>query len=143
MVDSDTLVGRGHYPDGKSHCFQAQTPASRWLQQGTHLVTGYQWFSQFWWPRSEVVNVGEPLSEFWALTKEEDSNVRADTKICHSHKVTNIFTWLQCYVSMLAPLYPEHMPELMAYIIIHTTQVWLVGYDSAFQRQAALNDNTR
>lgn len=39
----------------------------------------------------------------------------------------DIFTWLQCfgtYVSILAPLHPERIPELMAYqaTIICTNQ---------------------
>ena len=30
------------------------------------------------------VDMGELLPEFWAVSREEDSSMRADTKICHS-----------------------------------------------------------
>jgi hypothetical protein len=71
--------------------------------------------------------MGELLPEFWAVSKEEESNMRADTKLRRSRKVTDIFTWLQCYgtyVSVLAPLYPDRIPELMAYMttIIRASQ---------------------
>ena len=99
--------------------------------------------------RGAFVDMGELLPEFWAVSREEDSNMKTDAR---SRKVTDIFTWLQCYgtyVSVLAPLYPEHVPELMAYMttIIRASQdyaglAW-VRYDSAFRRQAALTGNTR
>ena len=64
----------------------------------------------------------------------------------------DIFTWLQCYrmfVSVLAPQYPERIPELMAYqaTIVRASQdyaglAW-VRYDSTFRRQAALIGLTR
>ena len=74
--------------------------------------------------RGAFVGMGELLPEFWAVSRVEDSSMRADTKIRRSCKVTDIFTWLQTYVSVLAPLYPERVPELMAYMttIIRASQ---------------------
>ena len=67
-----------------------------------------------------------------------------------TRKVTDIFTWVQCfntYVSVLAPAHPETIPELMAYMstIVRTSQdfsglAW-VRYDAGFRRQAALTGN--
>ena len=98
------------------------------------------------------VDMGELLPEFWAMTKEEDTGIKSDTKVHRNRKVTDIFMWLQCfgiYVSVLAPLHPERVPKLMAYMttIIRASQdytglAW-VRYDMAFRRQAALTRNMR
>ena len=34
------------------------------------------------------VNMGKVLPEFWAVTSEEGANMRAETKLCRSRKVT-------------------------------------------------------
>ena len=77
--------------------------------------------------RGAFVDMGELLPEFWALSKEDDGNMRGEAKVRRSRKVTDIFTWLQCfgtYVSVLAPAYPDRIPELMAYMtmIIRASQ---------------------
>ena len=54
--------------------------------------------------RGAFVDMGELLPEFWALSREEDSGMKGEAKVCRSRKVTDIFTWLQCfrtYVSVL------------------------------------------
>ena len=66
--------------------------------------------------------------------------------------VTDIFSWLQCfgtYVSVLGPVYPSAIPEMMAYmnLIVRCSQdyeglAW-VRYDMAFRRQAAASGNKR
>ena len=66
------------------------------------------------------MDMGELLSDFWAMTKEEDTGMKSDTKVRQNHKVTDIFSQLQCfgtYVSVLAPLHPERVPGLMAYMM--------------------------
>ena len=94
-------------------------------------------------------DMGELFPEFRVVSREEDSSMRADTKIRRSHRVMDIFTWLQCYgtyVSVLAPLYPDRVPELMAYMttIIHASQDYTgLAWVSAFRRQAALTGNTQ
>ena len=101
--------------------------------------------------RGAFVDMGELLPEFWAMTKE-DTGMKSDTKVRWNRKITDIFTWLQCfgtYVSVLTPLHPERVPKLMAYMttIIRASQdytglAW-VRYDIAFRRQAALTGNMR
>ena len=68
-----------------------------------------------------------------------------------THKVQDIFAWLQCFVlytSIRAPENPELIPELMAYqsTIVRASQdyaglAWM-QYDSAFHRQVALTGLT-
>jgi len=95
--------------------------------------------------------MGELLPEFWSLPKDEDS-AKSAAPARRSRKVTDIFSWLQCYAtyaSVLGPQYPEAIPELLAYMasIIRVSQdysglAW-VRYDAAFRRQAALTGNRR
>ena len=101
--------------------------------------------------RWEFVDMGELLPEFWSLPKDEDS-AKSAAPARRSRKVTDIFSWLQCYAtyaSVLGPQFPEAIPELLAYMasIIRVSQdysglAW-VRYDAAFRRQAALTGNRR
>ena len=101
--------------------------------------------------RGEFVEMGELLPEFWSL-KAEDGEPNRDSKPRRTRKVTDIFTWLQCfgaYVSVRATQAPHLIPEFMAYMamIVRVSQdysglAW-VRYDAAFRRQAALTNNTR
>ena len=96
----------------------------------------------------EYVDMGEMLPEFWMGKEEEAASKKGQSR--RSRKVTDIFTWLQCYatyVSVLGPHAPEAIPELMAYMatIIRVSQdyqglAW-VRYDAGFRRQAALTGN--
>ena len=95
--------------------------------------------------------MGEMLPEFWSPRGDEGDSGR-EVKGRRSCKVTDIFTWLQCfgaYVSVRAPTAPHLIPELMAYMatIVRVSQdfsglAW-VCYDAAFRRQAALTRNER
>ena len=95
--------------------------------------------------------MGELLPEFWSSHREEDIEGKHEVKVRRSRKVTDIFTWLQCfgsYVSVRAQHTPSLIPELMAYMaaIVRVSQdyaglAW-VRYDAAYQRQAALTGNT-
>ena len=97
----------------------------------------------------EYVDMGEMLPEFWT-GREEEAGAKKGASSRRSRKVTDIFTWLQCYasyVSVLGPHAPETIPELMAYMatIIRVSQdyqglAW-VRYDAGFRRQAALTGN--
>ena len=99
--------------------------------------------------KREFVEMGELLPEFWSPRTDESDSGR-DAKQRRSRKVTNIFTWLQCYaayVSVRAPPAPHLIPELMAYMatIVRVSKdfaglAW-VRYDAAFHRQAALTRN--
>lgn len=100
--------------------------------------------------KGEFVEMGELLPEFWSPRGEESDANRDKSR--RSRKVTDIFTWLQCfaaYVSVRAPPAPHLVPELMAYMatIVRVSQdfsglAW-VRYDAAFRRQAALTKNDR
>ena len=102
--------------------------------------------------RGEFVEMGELLPEFWSAPRDKDSDSKRDNKVRHSRKVTDIFTWLQCFCSFVgvrAQPNPELVPELMAYMatIVRVSQdypglAW-VRYDAAFRRQAALTGDTR
>ena len=102
--------------------------------------------------RGDFVNMGELLPEFWTPPREDDPQAKAEAKSRRARAVQDIYTWLQCfgtYVSVLAPLHPDRVPELMAYqsTIVRASQdyaglAW-VRYDSAFRRQAALTGLTR
>ena len=97
-------------------------------------------------PGGDFVDMAELLPEFWALPRDEDGG-KSEARSRRARSVQDIFTWLQCfglYVSVLAPLYPERIAELMAYqsTIVRASQdyaglAWM-RYDSAFRRQAAL-----
>ena len=102
--------------------------------------------------RGEFVEMGELLPEFWSHTKGEEGEPSRETKSRKTRKVTDIFTWIQCfgtYVSVRTPPAPHLIPEFMAYMatIVRVSQdyaglAW-VRYDAAFRRQAALTGNTR
>ena len=99
--------------------------------------------------RLDFVEMGELLPEFWV---ESNREVDPDRRPRRSRKVTDIFTWLQCFGSFTAVLAthnPGMIPELMAYMgtIVRVSQdfaglAW-VRYDEAFRRQAALTGNTK
>ena len=98
--------------------------------------------------RGDFVEMGELLPEFLAAKDDEGET----SKERRSRKVTDIFTWLQCfstYVSVRAPQSPYLIPELMAYMstIVRVSQdysglAW-VRYDAAFRKQAALTQHVR
>ena len=100
--------------------------------------------------KGEFVEMGELLPEFWSPREDGDSG--RETKARRSRKVTDTFTWLQCfgvYVSVRTLSAPSLIPELMAYMstIVRVSQdfsglAW-VRYDAAFRRQAALTRNDR
>ena len=102
--------------------------------------------------RGEFVDMGELLPEFWVPPREEEAQAKSEAKSRRARSVQDIYTWIQCfgtYVSVLAPLHPGRVPELMAYqaTIVRASQdyaglAW-VHYDSAFRRQAALTGLTR
>ena len=61
---------------------------------------------------------GELLPEFWSGPKDGEGETR-ERRARQGRKVTEIFTWLQCYSSFvvaLAPTEPQVIPELMAYM---------------------------
>ena len=101
--------------------------------------------------RWEYVDMGELLPEFWVSSKtEDDAGAKRGAQTRRTRKVTDIFTWLQCYgtyVSVLGRHTPEAIPELLAYMgtIVRVSQdfqglAW-VRYDAGFRRQAALTNN--
>ena len=98
--------------------------------------------------RLEYVEMAELQPEAWLL---ED---QGDTKCCHSipkrrrAPVTDVLTWVQCFASLasvLSRIYPNQVPELMAYMsTIVRCQKEFEGlgwmqYDTAFRRQAAIS----
>ncbi len=95
--------------------------------------------------------MGELLPEFWAGAREE-GDVQREVRPRQGRKVTDTFTWLQCYstyVAVQVPKAPLLAPELMAYqaTIVRASQdyaglAW-VRYDAACRWQAALTGNTR
>ena len=63
--------------------------------------------------------IGELLSEFWSIPREDDGGTKPDGGRHRSHLVTDIFTWLQCfsmYTSIRASHTPAMLPELMVYM---------------------------
>ena len=94
--------------------------------------------------RGEFIDMGELLPKFWAPPWENDPQTKSEAKTRQARLVQDIFRWIQCfgtYVSVMAPLHPERVPELMAYqaMIVRASQdyaglAW-VHYDSAFRRQ--------
>ena len=67
--------------------------------------------------RGEFTDMGELLPEFWSSHREEDADVKRESKGRSGRKVTDIYTWLQCYssyVSVRATAAPGMIPELMA-----------------------------
>ena len=75
-----------------------------------------------------------------------------DTKRRCGKRVTDIFTWLQCfgvYVSIRGAQSPESIPELMAYMSLiirvnreYTGMAWW-NYDVLFQKHAALKQDNK
>ena len=66
--------------------------------------------------RWEFIEMGELLPEFRVGPKEVEVKERRGRQ---ARKVTDIFSWLQCYatyVAVLAPYEPSAIPELMAYM---------------------------
>ncbi len=47
--------------------------------------------------RGEFVEMGELLPEFWSGATDEDAGPSREPRGRRSRKVTDIFTWLQCY----------------------------------------------
>ena len=100
--------------------------------------------------RWEFVDMGELLPEFWCSYRDDKGTVKRPSSSRRTRKVTEIFTWVQCfntYVSVLAPAHPETIPEPMADMstIVRTSQdfsglAW-VRYNAGFRRQAALTGN--
>ena len=69
--------------------------------------------------KGEFVEMGELLPEFWSSHREENVEGKQEIKIRRRRKVTDIFTWLQCfgsYVSVHTQHTPSLIPELMAYM---------------------------
>ena len=102
--------------------------------------------------RWEFVEMGKLLSEFWVGPREVEVELPKERRTRQARKMTDIFTWVQCfgtYVAVLAPCEPRTVPELMAYMgtIVRVSQDYeglgWVRYDSAFRRQAALSGNRR
>ena len=98
--------------------------------------------------RWELVDMADLLPEVRLSTAESEGKSIQRKPRC----VTDIFSWLQCfgtYVSVLGPVYPSAILEMMAYmnLIVLCSQdyeglAW-VRYDMAFQRQAATSGNKR
>ena len=68
--------------------------------------------------KGEFVEMEELLPEYWSSHREEDIEGKHEVKVRRSRKVTDIFTWLQCfgsYVSVRAQCTPSLILELMAY----------------------------
>ena len=95
--------------------------------------------------------MGELLPEFWPGPRDDEGEGKRDQRR-RTRKVTDIFTWVQCfssYVAVRAGGSPHLVAELMAYLalIVRVSQdyaglAWS-RYDAAFRRQAALTGNTK
>ncbi len=93
--------------------------------------------------------MAELLPEFWAPTRDEaPEKCRFPPR--RTRQATDIFTWVQCYVTYVGVLvakHPEAIPELMAYFIsiVRVSQYFVGGAwvrnDAAFHRQAAITEN--
>ena len=102
--------------------------------------------------RWDFVEMAELLPEYWGVVPgtKLGAETTSTTKLARKKKVTNIMTWVQCFVvytSVMAAKHPEATPELMAYLIciLRVSQdfggmAW-VNYDAAFRRQAAATSN--
>ena len=55
--------------------------------------------------------MGELLPEFWSAPRDEDSDSKRNNKVRHSRKVTDVFTWLQCFCSFVS-VRAQPNPEL-------------------------------
>jgi len=95
----------------------------------------------------EFVDMAELLPEVQLFGGTEDGRPGG-----RRPTVTDILTWVQCfgiYVSVLAPSYPDAVPELLAYMLEIVGQAkrfrgktWVL-YDATFRRQAAASGNRR
>ena len=93
----------------------------------------------------EFVEMYELLPEFWTQ-KGEEASPKNSSRAKAKKRTQDISVWLQCfalYVSVMASRSPEHVPELMAYMvsILRASQeydgsAW-TSYDAAYRRQAA------
>ena len=95
--------------------------------------------------------MGELLPEFWSNYRDDDLMVKRPSAR-RTRKVINIYTWVECfsicmYMSVLTPVHPEVIPELMAYLstIVRVSQDFVglawVRYNAGFHWQAALTGN--
>ena len=66
---------------------------------------------------------------------------------CRKRQVTDVNTWVQCFVvlmSVLSRKHPEVVPEILAYMVTVTkagSEYTWAQYDSAYRRQAASTGN--
>ena len=84
---------------------------------------------------------GGLLPEFWSSHREEDIEGKHEVKVRRSWKVTDIFTWLQCFASCVSVCAQHTLSvilELMAFLaaIVRVSQdyaglAW-VRYDAAY-----------
>lgn len=97
--------------------------------------------------RWEFMEMHELLPEFWTQKADEASGKPSTSSRTKAKKrVQDINVWLQCfalYVSVMSNKSPQHIPELMAYMvsILRASQeyegsAWTT-YDAAYRRQAA------
>ena len=66
--------------------------------------------------RGEFTDMGELLPEFWSSLREEDADAKRESMGRSGRKVTDIYTWLQCYSYRSGLQLPL---ELMAYMASH------------------------
>jgi len=97
------------------------------------------------------VEMGELPTEFWASIRDGDVDGRI-CKVRPSRKVTDLYSWLQCYAIYMVVLGPPELqaiPELIVYMafIIRVSQEYeglgWFRYNSAFRWQAVLSRNKR
>ena len=93
--------------------------------------------------------MAEMLPEFWSGPKSDEEDSKRPPRR-RPRQVTDIFTWINCYVSYVSVLsgrFSESVPELMAYMATITrvsqdfTGLAWVRYDASFRRQAAITGN--
>ena len=102
----------------------------------------------------EFVEMQDLLPEAWLTLTDDDAAKCCSTSAAGGRKrrppVTNIFTWLQGFASMVSALstkYPGMVPEFLAYqsTIIKCYKDYdglgWVQYDRAFRRQVAITKN--
>ena len=102
----------------------------------------------------EFVEMQDLLPEAWLTLTDDDAAKYCSTSAAGGRKrrppVTNIFTWLQGFASMVSALstkYPGMVPEFLAYqsTIIKCYKDYdglgWVHYDRAFRRQVAITKN--
>ena len=62
--------------------------------------------------KGEFVEIGELLPEFWSSHREEDIEGKHEVKVRRSQKITDIFTWQQCFGSYVRVHAHAVHPEL-------------------------------